>query len=209
MACHWDSGIGPMMLNDMDVLRLCRSVLWNENDARVLLETTRLLNTFLSCSIDTTYQTIIEHDHLTEFLTPVPMSPSIFHQYTMIICNTLYSELLLTSLELMTRIVVYTNAITHSIARRKHQSLETDRDDVFISKSDTLALIRWGADRLEEEGRGVGVGMGFNRGVAKNVMHLLWALMAYGMVSIAECGKITGTKHLSKQTNNMLILPFF
>jgi len=31
--------------------------------------------------------------------------------------------------------------------------------------------------------------MGFHRGVAKNVMHLLWALMAYGMVSITECGK--------------------
>lgn len=51
MACHWDCGIGPYLLNDMDILKLCRSILWTENDARVLLETTRygfinhLLNT--------------------------------------------------------------------------------------------------------------------------------------------------------------------
>ncbi|KAL7314122.1 hypothetical protein PS15m_007773 [Mucor circinelloides] len=192
MACHWDCGIGPYLMDDMDVLRLCRSILWNENDARVLLETTRLLNTFLSCSIDTSHQTVIEHDNLTEFLTPVSMAPSIFHQYTLIICNTLYSELLLKSLALMTRIVVYTNAITHSIARRRQRLVSTDKEDEdefrFMDKADTLALVNWGAERLEEEGRGVGIGMGFHRGVAKNVMHLLWALMAYGMVSIAECG---------------------
>ncbi|KAL9554387.1 hypothetical protein MBANPS3_002832 [Mucor bainieri] len=195
MACHWDCGIGPYLMDDMDVLRLCRSILWNENDARVLLETTRLLNTFLSCSIDTSHQTVIEHDNLTEFLTPVSMAPSIFHQYTLVICNTLYSELLLKSLELMTRIVVYTNAITHSITRRRQRlvvNTDTKRDEDdefrFMDKADTLALVNWGAERLEEEGRGVGIGMGFHRGVAKNVMHLLWALMAYGMVSITECG---------------------
>ncbi|KAG0168827.1 hypothetical protein DFQ28_004207 [Apophysomyces sp. BC1034] len=180
MACHWDS-IGRTLLDDMDVLRLCRSILWHENDSRVLLETARLLNTFLSCSIDASHQTIIEHDHLTEFFTPVPMTPSVFHQFTLIVCNTLYSELLMMSLELMMRMVVYTNAVTHSLARR-------DQDNQFIEKSDTLMLIRWGAERLEEEGRGVGIGMGFNRGIAKNVMHLLWALMAYGMASTAECG---------------------
>ncbi|KAI9008876.1 hypothetical protein CLU79DRAFT_711384 [Phycomyces nitens] len=193
LACHWEAGIGPMMLDDMDVLKLCRSVLWHENDARVLLETSRLLNTFLSCSIDTSHQTIVEHDHLTEFLTPVSMAPSVFHQYTSIICNTLFSELLLTSLELMTRIVVYTNAITHSLARRRQRMLEGEAEEeeqeVFIDKADTLALVKWGAERLEEEGHGVGIGMGFNRGIAKNVMHLLWALMAYNMVSTAECGK--------------------
>ncbi|KAF1804377.1 hypothetical protein FB192DRAFT_1372631 [Mucor lusitanicus] len=195
MACHWDCGIGPYLMDDMDVLRLCRSILWNENDARVLLETTRLLNTFLSCSIETSHQTVIEHDNLTEFLTPVAMAPSIFHQYTLIICNTLYSELLLKSLELMTRIVVYTNAITHSITRRRQRLVvntdtkrEEDDEFRFMEKADTLALVNWGAERLEEEGRGVGIGMGFHRGIAKNVMHLLWALMAYGMVSITECG---------------------
>lgn len=161
----------------------------------------RLLNTFLSCSIDTSHQTVIEHDNLTEFLTPVSMAPSIFHQYTLIICNTLYSELLLKSLELMTRIVVYTNAITHSITRRRQRLVvssdaKRDEDDEFrfMDKADTLALVNWGAERLEEEGRGVGVGMGFHRGVAKNVMHLLWALMAYGMVSITECGKLLKQK---------------
>ena len=205
LACHWECGIGPLLLDDMDILKLCRSILWNENDARVLLETTRLLNTFLSCSIDTSHQTIVEHDHLTEFLTPVPMAPSIFHQYTIIICNTLYSELLLKSLELMTRIVVYTNAITHSITRRRQRSMtentnlnksppklmQGNDDDryQFMDKTDTMALVTWGAERLEEEGRGVGIGMGFHRGIAKNVMHLLWALMAYGMCSTAECGK--------------------
>lgn len=45
MACHWDCGIGPHLMDDMDVLRLCRSILWNENDARVLLETTRYVTT--------------------------------------------------------------------------------------------------------------------------------------------------------------------
>ncbi|KAI7906959.1 uncharacterized protein BX663DRAFT_426791 [Cokeromyces recurvatus] len=187
MACHWNCGIGPSLINDMDVLRLCRSILWNENDSRVLLETTRLLNTFLSCSIDTSHQTVIEHDNLTEFLTPIPMAPSIFHQCTIIICNTLYSELLLKSLELMTRIVVYTNAITHSISKRRErlikQQPEEDDEYKFMDKSDTLKLVQWGAERLEEESRGVGIGMGFHRGIAKNVMHLLWALMAY------ECGK--------------------
>ncbi|KAI8644617.1 hypothetical protein BD408DRAFT_412999 [Parasitella parasitica] len=199
MASHWDCGIGPYLLDDMDVLKLSRSILWNENDARVLLETTRLLNTFLSCSIDTSHQTVIEHDNLTEFLTPISMAPSIFHQYTLIICNTLHPELLLKSLELMTRIVVYTNAITHSITRRRQRLVDVDKHDDndnendndehrFMDKPDTLALVNWGAERLEEEGRGVGIGMGFHRGVAKNVMHLLWALMAYGMVSVAECG---------------------
>jgi hypothetical protein len=119
------------------------------------------------------------------------MTPSVFHQYTIIICNTLYSELLLTSLELMTRFVVYTNAITHSISKNR-QRLNTDTDhdqDRLTDKSDTLKLVTWGAERLEEEGRGVGVGMGFHRGVAKNVMHLIWALLAYNMVTITDCGK--------------------
>ncbi|ORE01408.1 hypothetical protein BCV72DRAFT_245968 [Rhizopus microsporus var. microsporus] len=189
MACHWDCGIGPYLLNDMDILKLCRSILWTENDARVLLETTRLLNTFLVCSIDASHQTVIEHDHLTQFLTPEAMAPSIFHQYTLIICNTLYSELLLKSLELMTRIVVYTNAITHSLSKRKQRLTEMDEEIFkFMDKADTLALLHWGAERLEEEGRGVGIGMGFHRGIAKNVMHLLWALMAYGLIGINDCG---------------------
>lgn len=151
----------------------------------------RLLNTFLACSIDNSHQTVIEHDHLTQFLTPVTMAPSIFHQYTFIICNTLYSELLLKSLELMTRIVVYTNAITHSLSKRKHRLTESVDEEIFkfMDKSDTLLLLHWGAERLEEEGRGVGIGMGFHRGIAKNVMHLLWALMAYGLINITDCGK--------------------
>lgn len=149
------------------------------------------MNTFLSCSIDTSHQTVIEHDHLTEFLTPPSMAPSVLHQYTMIICNTLYSELLLMSLELMTRFIVYTNAITHSISRNR-QILSTDQENNqrFTDKADILKLVTWGAERLEEEGRGVGIGMGFHRGIAKNVMHLLWALLAYNMVNITECGKV-------------------
>jgi hypothetical protein len=43
MACHWENGIGPSLANDMDVLKLCRSLLWHENDARVLLEATRYM----------------------------------------------------------------------------------------------------------------------------------------------------------------------
>lgn len=90
----------------------------------------------------------------------------------------------------MTRIVVYTNAITHSLSKRKQRLTEVDEEIFkFMDKADTLALLHWGAERLEEEGRGVGIGMGFHRGIAKNVMHLLWALMAYGLISINDCGK--------------------
>lgn len=128
-------------------------------------------------------QIVIEHENLTLFFEPQPMSPLVFHQYTQIICNTLHAELLLKALEFATRAVVYINAITHSLTQRQ------DRDK-YIVKQDTLALMNWGAERLDEEGRGVGIGMGFNRLVAKNVMHLLWALTAYGLVSPSECGKL-------------------
>lgn len=143
----------------------------------------RLLNTFLSCSIDANHQTVIEHANLTLFLTPVDNMPSICHQYTLIICNTLSSELLLRSLELMTRIVVYTNAITHSISRRKEWSKENQY--LFMNKTDSINLIFWGTQRLEEEIKGVGLGID----ISKNVMRLLWALMACDMVNISDCGK--------------------
>ncbi|KAI9312907.1 hypothetical protein BX666DRAFT_782947 [Dichotomocladium elegans] len=179
MACHWDT-VGVRLLDDFDILRLCRSILWHENDARVLLETTRLLNTMLVHS--TSNQIILEHQHLSSFFEPTPMTPVVFHQYTQIICNTLHAELLLKSLEFTTRAVVYINAITHSLTHRG------DRN-AFIPKDDAITLMKWGTERLDEEGRGVGIGMGFNRLVAKNVMHLLWALMAYGLVTPNECGK--------------------
>ena len=141
----------------------------------------RLLNTMLVHS--SSEQIVIEHENLSLFFEPQPMSPLVFHQYTQIICNTLHAELLLKALEFATRAVVYINAITHSLIQRQ------DRDK-YIVKQDTLALMNWGAERLDEEGRGVGIGMGFNRLVAKNVMHLLWALTAYGLVSPSECGKL-------------------
>lgn len=43
LASHWEP-VGLTLLNDMDILKLARSVLWHENDARVLLETTRYGN---------------------------------------------------------------------------------------------------------------------------------------------------------------------
>ncbi|KAL1933955.1 hypothetical protein VTP01DRAFT_8045 [Rhizomucor pusillus] len=184
LASHWEP-VGLTLLNDMDILKLARSILWHENDARVLLETTRLLNTFFLRSIDATYRTIIEHDHLTQFLTPVPMTPSVFHQYTQIICNTLHAELLIMSLELMTRIVVYTNAIVYSLAREAQQ--RQPDENMYIEKSDAMRLVDWGTQRLEEEQRGLGIGMGFNRGVAKNIMHLLWAILAYNVIQPKDC----------------------
>lgn len=156
-------------------------------DLYLTLYTFRLLNTFFLRSIDATYRTIIEHDHLTQFLTPVPMTPSVFHQYTQIICNTLHAELLIMSLELMTRIVVYTNAIVYSLAREAQQ--RQPDENMYIEKSDAMRLVDWGTQRLEEEQRGLGIGMGFNRGVAKNIMHLLWAILAYNVIQPKDCGK--------------------
>ncbi|ORZ00413.1 hypothetical protein BCR43DRAFT_540524 [Syncephalastrum racemosum] len=176
LACHWQD-IGHVLMDDMDVFYLCRSILWNENDARVLLETTRFLNTCLAHSI--VGQTVVEHSHLTQFLEPVPMAPSVVCQYAAIICNTLHAELLLTSLELLTRLIVYISAVVRT---------QTGSVDQYMKAQDTQRLVAWGAERLEEEGRGVGIGMGFNRGVAKNVMHLLWTLLAYDITRAEDCG---------------------
>lgn len=41
LANHWDCGVGPCLLNDMDILKLCRLTLWNENTESILSETTR------------------------------------------------------------------------------------------------------------------------------------------------------------------------
>lgn len=73
----------------------------------------------------------------------------------------------------MTRFAIYASAV----------------DRGYVDKSDALQLMRWGIERLEEEGRDVGIGLGFNRGVAKNVLHLLWALMTYGFVHATDCGQ--------------------
>lgn len=108
------------------------------------------------------------------------MAPSVVCQYAAIICNTLHAELLLTSLELLTRLIVYISAVLRS---------QSGSVDDYIKAQDAQRLVAWGAERLEEEGRGVGIGMGFNRGVAKNVMHLLWALLAYDITRAEDCGK--------------------
>lgn len=87
----------------------------------------------------------------------------------------------------MTRIVVYTNAIVYSLAREAQQ--RQPDENMYIEKSDAMRLVDWGTQRLEEEQRGLGIGMGFNRGVAKNIMHLLWAILAYNVIQPKDCGK--------------------
>jgi hypothetical protein len=55
-------------------------------------------------------------------------------------------------------------------------------------KSQAFNLVSWATERLEEEGRGIGIG-GFNRSVAKNLMHVVWAIGAYKIVKSSEYGK--------------------
>jgi hypothetical protein len=54
-------------------------------------------------------------------------------------------------------------------------------------KSQAIHLVSWATERLEEEGRGIGIG-GFNKTVAKNLMHVVWAIGAYKILKPQEYG---------------------
>lgn len=93
-----------------------------------------------------------------------------------IVVNTLNVELLIRSLQVIRHMITYMHAT----------------DLLYITpglKSHALNLVSWATERLEEEGRGIGIG-GFNKTVAKNLMHVVWAIGAYGIVESNEYGKI-------------------
>ncbi|GAB5591197.1 hypothetical protein Unana1_06097 [Umbelopsis nana] len=161
-----------ILLEEDDILRLISSILWNENDARVLQEATRLLEAFLMFSINMAERSIVDSPNLTQFLTTSEDRPSVISRYMVIVVNTLNVELLIRSLQVIRHMITYMHAT----------------DLLYITpglKSHALNLVSWATERLEEEGRGIGIG-GFNKTVAKNLMHVVWAIGAYGIVESNE-----------------------
>jgi len=120
-------------------------------------------------------QSVIDSPHLTQFLTTATDRPSVISRYMVIVMNTLNTDLLVRSLQVIRQIIVYMQAT-----------------DLLLSspglKSDAFNLVAWATERLEEEGRGIGIG-GFNKTVAKNLMHVVWAIGAYKIVESSEYGK--------------------
>ncbi|CAO3648521.1 unnamed protein product [Cunninghamella blakesleeana] len=251
LACHED--IKQILMNDKDMLLLCRSLLWYENDARVLLETTRLLNTFfnyvtspssseLSSKIfndteermdedndgqqqqNTISPNIIEHEYLNLFLIPTDkLSPSIYHQYTQIIINTLHTELLNSSLQLLTSITIYIHGITlpttssssSSTLRIQHNNdndNDNDNDEIKYGdqneKLERKKLIQWAIERLNEETKGIGIGMGLNGAVSKSILHLVWTFLSFHLLdhphhylSHLNSSLVMITNHLHEQND--------
>ncbi|KAI9282819.1 hypothetical protein BC943DRAFT_362350 [Umbelopsis sp. AD052] len=170
IACHHDTG--AVLLEQEDIFLLVSSILWNENDARVLHEATRLLEGFLVFTINMAEQSVIDSPNLTRFLATAADRPSVISRYMVIVMNTLNTDLLVRSLLVIRHTIVYMQAT----------------DLLYSSpglKADALKLVTWATDRLEEEGRGIGIG-GFNKTVAKNLMHVVWAIGAYKIVESSE-----------------------
>jgi hypothetical protein len=121
-------------------------------------------------------QSVIDSPCLTQFLATAADRPSVISRYMAIIMNTLNTDLLVRSLQVIRHIITYmhaTNLLYTSPA----------------IKSDAFKLVSWATERLEEEGRGIGIG-GFNKSVAKNLMHVVWAIGAYKIVESSEYGKL-------------------
>ncbi|ORZ04260.1 hypothetical protein BCR42DRAFT_199439 [Absidia repens] len=183
------------MVHDIDIFKLCRSILWHENDARVLLETMRLLSSFYSHGMTSSTEDQKGTNGLIFLLKPTnDILPSVIHQITVITTNTLHTELLLSSLQLLAHITQFLchlgdNDITENPA------MTNDDADTEIKRVMALALalmkqyqveklIDWGLDRLEEQSRGVGIGMGLNRSIAIHVMYLLWLFFHHDLVAL-------------------------
>ncbi|KAH8556734.1 hypothetical protein BGW37DRAFT_473877 [Umbelopsis sp. PMI_123] len=170
IASHHETG--TILLEQEDIFLLISSILWNENDARVLHEASRLLEAFLKLTINMSEQSVIDSPCLTQFLATAADRPSVISRYMVIIMNTLNTDLLVRSLQVIRHIITYmhaTNLLYTSPA----------------IKSDAFKLVSWATERLEEEGRGIGIG-GFNKSVAKNLMHVVWAIGAYKIVESSE-----------------------
>lgn len=191
LSCHWDIGIGLTLINDEDLVRVVGMLLLEEGDSRTLVETSRfgysnytnlvpLPCISLICSallrfLKSTLTNLLDplrtpnaHPHISDILT----RQNLFQHCVFIITNTLNLELLLESLRTLYWILVYlyANALTSGV----------------VLPEDALFLIRWGTERLEEEG--ARLGMGVNREVAKATMDLLLAIFRSGSVKKEECG---------------------
>jgi hypothetical protein len=119
--------------------------------------------------------------------------PSMIHQITAIATNTLHTQLLLACLKLLIHIMRFlfndnrpvddaANIFSFAISQMKQDE---------VSK-----LVNWGLDRLEEQSRGVGIGMGLNRSIAIHVMQLLWLFFHHDMVTLNPHGT-AGKSHSS------------
>jgi hypothetical protein len=126
-------------------------------------------------SINMSERSVIDSPNLTQFLTTAADSPSVISRYIAIVINTLNAELLIRSLQVIRHMITYMHATN---------LLYTTPG----LKSQAFNLVSWATERLEEEGRGIGIG-GFNRSVAKNLMHVVWAIGAYKIVKSSEYGK--------------------
>ncbi|KAI8099243.1 uncharacterized protein BX664DRAFT_255328 [Halteromyces radiatus] len=179
LACHYNP-IGSQLSQDPDLFKVCYLILCHENDAHVLLEVTRLLSTLFSFSPEQNNLEIIKN--LALFLTETdPARPSVIHQYSKIITNTLHTELLLASLQL---IINVTQFLCSSEDDNSYLSYVIYSIVSKMKAHEIPKLMDWGLDRLEEQKRGVGIGMGLNRKIAKNVMRLLWLFLYYDLVEL-------------------------
>lgn len=69
-----------------------------------------------------------------------------------------------------------------------------------------MQLVSWATERLEEEGRGIGIG-GFNKTVAKNLMHVVWAIGAYKILKPQEYGMSLWSKsYLSMDLQKIMMV---
>ncbi|CAO3593820.1 unnamed protein product [Absidia cylindrospora] len=192
LSCHYDK-IGSDMVYDIDIFKLCRSILWHENDARVLLETMRLLSSLYSHEMTSSTEDQKGTNGLIFMLKPTDdILPSVIHQITVIAINTLHTELLLSSLQLLTYITQFlchfgNNDITeNSVTANDDAEIEMKRSMALalalMKQQQVTKLFDWGLDRLEEQSRGVGIGMGLNRSIAIHVMYLLWLFFHHDLV---------------------------
>jgi hypothetical protein len=134
----------------------------------------RLLEGFLSRSINIPEQTVVETPNLTNLFATELDSPSFLSRYIIIVTNSLNTDLLIRALSVIRYMIVYmysTNILLTTPGL----------------KSQAIHLVSWATERLEEEGRGIGIG-GFNKTVAKNLMHVVWAVGAYKILKPQEYG---------------------
>ncbi|CAO3634106.1 unnamed protein product [Cunninghamella echinulata] len=195
LACHED--IRRILVKDNSILLLCRSLLRNENQAEILLETTRLLNAFFtyttsfspsSCStfigekeerqqqLPNISPSFIEHNYLNlPLIGNYDLQYSIYHQYTQIIMNTLPSELLYASLQLLTSITIHIHGITLS------SSPMSDHGDQN-EKMEREKLINWAIERLNEETKGIVTEMKLNGDLTKSILCLVWTFLFFHLL---------------------------
>ncbi|CAO3634110.1 unnamed protein product [Cunninghamella echinulata] len=215
LACHED--IRRALIKNNSILLLCQSLLRNENQAEILLETTRLLNafftyttsfspsscsTFISKEVERQQQQtqqqkkqqkkqqqkkqqqlpkifpsiIIKYNCLNSFLIDNDdLQYSIYHQYTQIIMNTLPSELLYASLQLLTSITIHIHGITLSLSPMSDHGDQNE-------KMEREKLINWAIERLNEETKGIVTEMKLNGDLTKLILCLVWTFLFFHLL---------------------------